>query len=221
MNYKKVKTYNGESVYDTVDVYVKLDGVRALRDSFGNAVSRDGKPLHNVNHLEFADAEIFLGNWSRSISAVRTESYMEVTQDDVYELSDGAIDPRLFICTLKTPTPDVLLDLMYKEVAKGNEGIVIRTGNDWLRVVPEKTADVLCTGIQAGTGKNLGKLGALITNYGKVGTGFTDEERTCLFANPPVGKLIQVKYRERNASGKLRFPSFQRVREDKSEESFD
>lgn len=221
VKYKKVKTYDGKSVYDVVYVYVKLDGVRAIRREDGVVVSRDNKPLNNLDHLVFKDAEIFLGDWSRSVSAVRTESYMEIGQESVYELSDGSVDDRLYMCTLHSPTPDKLSSLMEEQVALGNEGIVIRAGESWLRVVPEKMADVVCTGMLVGSGKNAGKVGALLTEHGKVGTGFTDAQRVEFYNQPPIGQLIQVKYRELSPSGKLRFPVFKRVRTDKSEVSFD
>lgn len=221
VSYKKVKTYDGKTCYDIVDVYIKLDGVRAIRREDGTVVSRDNKPLNNLDHLVFKDAEIFLGDWGRSVSAVRTESYVEIGQEDVYELSDGGVDSRLYLCTLHRPSPDQLSSLMDEQVSLGNEGIVIRTGDSWLRVVPEKMADVMCTGMLPGSGKNVGKLGALLTEHGKVGTGFTDAQRVEFYNDPPVGQLIQVKYRELSSSGKLRFPAFKRVRLDKSEESFD
>lgn len=221
VGYKKVETYDGLSVYDVVDVYIKLDGVRAIRRDDGVVVSRDNKPLNNLDHLKFKDAEIFLGDWSSSMSAVRTEAHVEIGQESVYELSDGIVDSRLYLCTIHSPSPETLRSVMEHQVSLGNEGIVIRTGDKWLRVVPEKMADIVCTGMLPGSGKNTGKMGALLTEHGKVGTGFTDQQRVDFYNDPPVGKLIQVKYRELSPSGRLRFPSFKRVRSDKSEVSFD
>ena len=67
-----------------------------------------------------------------------------------------------------------------------------------------------------GKGKYVGKMGALElkTKDGllfRLGTGFTDEVR----ANPPpVGSLVTYTYREITPSGKPRFASFLRVRDD-------
>jgi len=65
-----------------------------------------------------------------------------------------------------------------------------------------------CVGVQEGEGKYKGTLGALtcrvpglevngmIQNYEifSVGSGLTDTERDHYWANPPIGKLIKVKY---------------------------
>ena len=67
-----------------------------------------------------------------------------------------------------------------------------------------------------GKGKHEGKMGALLveTPAGlrfKLGTGFSDAVR----ANPPmVGALVTYTYRDVTPSGKPRFASFVRVRDD-------
>ncbi len=67
---------------------------------------------------------------------------------------------------------------------------------------------------QPGQGKHVGRLGALVvqTPSGvvfKLGTGFSDAQRV---APPPVGATVTYTYRELSASGKPRFASFLRVR---------
>jgi ATP-dependent DNA ligase len=99
-------------------------------------------------------------------------------------------------------------------VSQGYEGLVLRQGDRWLKVKPKETYDVLVTGIVEGTGKYAGKLGALITDMGKVGTGFTDKDREDLFTLP-INTIIEVECMELTPKGKFRHPRFIRVRYDK------
>ena len=83
----------------------KIDGVRMIRNKFRQVMSRDEKPLFNGSHLEFDDAEFFIKDWNTSVSVARTARHddyniLNITQDNVYELSDGKWDKRLFICEL-------------------------------------------------------------------------------------------------------------------------
>lgn len=224
-NYVKAVNYDGRKLKGYVVLMRKIDGVRALRLADGSVVSRNSKPLHNLDHLTFQDAEIYRTDWNTSVSLVRTESHMDVTQDDVYELTDGAVDPRLMLGVVQDPTPEFLQAKMEELVANGDEGLIIREqgrkGLNWWKVVPEKRADVRITGYKEGTGKNAGMLGSFTTAHGSVGTGFTDEMRIAYWAkrDEMVGKIIEVSYRETTDDDKLRFPAFQRERFDKDEES--
>jgi hypothetical protein len=205
-------------------LYRKIDGVRALRLHDGTVVSRNSKPLYNLDHLDFTDAEVFRDNWKTSISLCRTESYMETYQSDVYQLTDETTDPRLFIGSIVAPTDDYLNDMMLTLVGMGHEGLVLRQAGVWLRVVPEKTIDIRITGYKEGTGKYAGMLGSLHTAHGNVGTGLDDSDRQVLWATREelIGQIVQVTFREVNDdTGKLRFPSFQRIRWDKTEENLE
>jgi hypothetical protein len=205
------------------DLYRKIDGVRALRLQDGTVVSRNSKPLYNLDHLDFMDAEVFRDNWKTSISLCRTESFIATTQSDVYELRDCAVDPRLFIGSVVAPTDDYLNDMMLTLVGMGHEGLVLRQAGCWLRVVPEKTADLRITGYKEGTGKYVGMLGSLHTAYGNVGTGLDDSDRQVLWATREelIGQIVQVTFRELSDDDKLRFPSFQRLRWDKTTENLE
>lgn len=208
------------------DVYIKADGVRVIRNKDGSVTSRNSKPLFNCNHLNFLDAEIFSVNWNTSVSLVRTESPTVVTQDMIYELTDGFTDPRLYLGKVRDPSDEKLLTLMQGQLDKGHEGLVIRQWNqrkgiyDWLKVVPKLQADVRITGFKGGAGRLAGTLGSIATAHGSVGSGFDDALRDHIWANRTnlLGKIIQVEYREKTEKGKLRFPAFVRIRDDKDEE---
>jgi ATP-dependent DNA ligase len=208
-------------------VYRKLDGVRVLRNKSDMVVSRNSKELFNVGHLEFKDAELFHIDWSTSVSITRSEFHVPADQSMVYELRDGYVDERLYLGKVLNPDWAKLEYLMNLELAKGNEGLVLRKFNqrkgiyDWLKVVPKKQADVRITGFKEGTGRLKGTLGSIQTNHGSVGSGFDDKGRYAIWHNRGalMGAIIQVEYREVTEKGKLRFPAFVRFREDKNEES--
>lgn len=92
------------------------------------------------------------------------------------------------------------------------------------------SADLLCTDVEEGSGRNKGTLGALVCEYKgysvNVGSGFTDEQRKYYWENPNevVGKIVSVKYKEetKNKDGgiSIQFPVFESVRFDKTEPSY-
>ena len=139
---------------------------------------------------------------------------------------------------------EILMTHLKQVEALGGEGLMInlmegtyecKRTKKLLKVKTFKDADVLVTGIVEGTGKNLGKLGAVEVKFlhnGKemtceVGSGFTDDERLDYWTHPEtiIGKVIEVKYFEVTQNEKdktkysLRFPTFQhRIRTDKDEQ---
>lgn len=225
--YVKAKYYEGETLKGYWKVYRKVDGVRVMRNACNDPVSRAGKPLYNVGHLEFKDAEMFSVNWNTSVSLVRSQTPQVVTQDMVYELTDGKIDARLLMGTVLHPDDLKLKSLMELRLSQGDEGLVIRQLHKsgkfyvWLKVVPKKQADVRITGFKEGAGRLKGTLGSIQTNHGSVGSGFDDELRDKIWVDRAKlkGTIIQVEYREVTEAGKLRFPAFVRHRWDKTEES--
>lgn len=92
------------------------------------------------------------------------------------------------------------------------------------------SCDIKCTGIEEGSGRNKGTLGALICDYKgnkvNVGSGFSDEDRKQIWQHPEdvIGKIITVKYKEetKNKDGgiSIQFPVFEAVRFDKNEPSY-
>lgn len=223
----KAKYYEGETLKGYWKVYRKVDGVRVMRNAANEPVSRAGKPLYNVNHLEFKDAEVYSINWNTSVSLVRSQTPQVVTQDMIYELTDGNIDPRLLMGTVLHPDDLKLKGLMQLRLDQGDEGLILRQLHKsgkfyvWLKVVPKKQADVRITGFKEGAGRLKGTLGSIQTKHGSVGSGFDDELRDQLWTDRTslMGTIIQVEYREVTEAGKLRFPAFVRQRFDKTEES--
>lgn len=224
---KKAKLWSGKSLTGLWAFYRKIDGVRALRNRNPSIpakyISRNAKPLHNLDHLEFDDAEIFKDNWETSVSMVRTHNSEPVSSDCVYSLVDGNTDSRLSLFIVQDPTDDFIKDQLQIALARGDEGIVIREvgveNPKWIKVKNKETHDVKVTGFQPGTGKYVGLMGALLTTKGKVGTGFTDKDRADWQVRwdecSVIGITIEVECMELTPSGLFRHPRFVRERIDK------
>lgn len=124
----------------------------------------------------------------------------------------------------------------FKELfALGEEGIILKDRNGkWenkrskslIKFKGEMEADLVCVGWEEGTGKNAGRLGALVveTRCGRlrsnVGTGFSDALREQI-GKEVIGKIIAVKYnmriQDKNSDLESLFlPVFVEVREDKT-----
>jgi len=125
--------------------------------------------------------------------------------------------------------------------AAGGEGVMIniadapyecKRSKGLLKVKKMQTCDVKVVGMEEGTGKNKGKLGALkiefigpdgFTYQNDVGSGLTDEDREYYWDNPDkiLNKIIEIQYFEISANQQgtfgLRFPVFKWIREDKTD----
>jgi DNA ligase-1 len=133
---------------------------------------------------------------------------------------------------------DVLRRFAEASVAEGYEGIMIKEldapylckRNDaWLKWKPTKSYDLTVVGVEEGTGKNVGRLGALIcegTDHGcdirvNVGSGLTDQQRDEFWQakDELIGQTAEILCDAitQNQDGRysLRFPRFMRFREDK------
>jgi bifunctional non-homologous end joining protein LigD len=106
------------------------------------------------------------------------------------------------------------------------EGLVLKQAHwsGWYKLKPTSTIDLVVYGVLPGCGKHAGRMGALMVGAhdergrllpaGKVGTGFTDVERERP-RSEWLGRVIEVEYDSIAARGRLRFPSFLRIRDDK------
>lgn len=122
-------------------------------------------------------------------------------------------------------------------IEAGYEGIMIKDidavyeckrSRSWLKMKPFLTVDLIIVDVQEGTGKNEGKLGALIcegTDQDKfirvnVGSGLTDDQRDEIWSNKDtvIGQVVEVKAdavtknQDTEDAYSLRFPRFERFR---------
>jgi DNA ligase-1 len=123
-------------------------------------------------------------------------------------------------------------------VNEGFEGIMIkdlgtpyecRRNTSWLKWKPVITVDLEVVDVEEGTGKNVGRLGALVcsgvddgrTITVNCGSGFSDEQRVDIWSNRAmvVGQTVEVMAdavsKNQDGTYSLRFPRFVRFRDDK------
>jgi DNA ligase-1 len=118
-------------------------------------------------------------------------------------------------------------------VAEGFEGIMIKDPNGkwegkrsvaWLKQKPFIEVSLAVIETEEGTGRNVGKMGALVcegTEDGKlirvnVGSGFTDKDRDEFWSCKVDGQVIEVRAdaitQNQDGTYSLRFPRFMRFR---------
>jgi DNA ligase-1 len=123
-------------------------------------------------------------------------------------------------------------------VNQGFEGVMIKNidspyvckrSTDWMKYKPVVDFDLTVIGVEEGTGKHAGRMGALVCEgidddkhiVVNVGSGYTDEERQSYWDNKNaiIGKTSVVMAdaitQNQNGSYSLRFPRFKTFREDK------
>lgn len=240
----RAKPWNGKDLKGIWEFTLKIDGVRAFWTEDG-WVSRNGKPLYNIPDSAVRGCsengyEVYCSkpgrssknNYKATIECVRAKTKdRPVRVDELYALEP--LDERLRFNITRlgsaydNPTAAHIKACLKDAVAAGYEGLVLRQRDHWLKVKPVETYDVKVTGIIEGTGKHKGRMGALMTDMGKVGTGFTDAERITfwnwhleVYENdmvqaPIVGMVIEVECMQLTPAGKFRHPRFVRIRYDK------
>lgn len=213
------KTHTNETLVGSLVVSRKIDGVRVHQTTDGMQ-SRNGKPLYNIPIFKGEIAEVFCGSFEETITATRTiDNPGAVKKSDIYHLYPK-LDPRLFISRVKQLTPDDINNHMRQALIDGFEGLVIHNLEDDIRwkKKPILTADVRVTGTTKRLGKHAGMIGALVTNYGKVGAGLTLDVVT-MHPSILIGSIIEVEFMGLTDNNKFRHPRFKRLRPDKQTES--
>ena len=121
-------------------------------------------------------------------------------------------------------------ELHDKFVALGFEGAMVKDptaaykfgrGYEVMKMKDFHDVDLIIEGLDEGTGKHAGRLGAVVVSYKgtevKVGSGFSDEVREQVWNDPAgfIGRMIEVRYQEVTPDGSLRFPTFVCFRNDR------
>ena len=218
------RSWNGKALTGEWLVTLKLDGVRAIWHDERGWLSRANKSLHNIPRWREGqprDCEVFVNNFHDTIRATRTMFLKgdtpSIAQEHLYGLAP--LDPRLHWGSLTNPGPADIRTQLKRANALGYEGLVLRQGDQWIKIKPAETHDVSITGYVEGRGKHRGRLGFVRTIRGAVGAGFTDIEREVLWAEAKagvlVGQVIEVNCMQLTRDGQFRHPFYVRMRPDK------
>ena len=168
-------------------------------------------------------------------------------QEDRYAILDGVREKITELDNINILETPMLVDLDTSEghtqmteyanicIADGYEGIMIKDrfgvyeckrSTTWMKWKPVITVDLNVIATEEGTGRNVGKLGALVcegvdqgnTIHVNVGTGLTDKDRDEFWVerNNLIGQVVEIKAdavtQNQDGTYSLRFPRFERFR---------
>jgi DNA ligase-1 len=233
------------------------DGLLAVIDDIGRSFVLDGevvstsfqtlmKQVHRKDDVQASDARLMLFDIvplsefqkGKSVMGQRRRSALLKTFKPIFDKC-GHVD---IIDQTEVDLGTYVGELQFKQFNKdaidaGYEGIMIKDPNavyeckrstSWLKQKPFIEVSLTVTAIEEGTGKNEGRLGALIcegTDDGKaivvnVGSGFTDDQRTEYWNDKEsmVGQIVEVRAdaatlsQDSTETWSLRFPRFLRFR---------
>ena len=176
------------------------------------------------------------GHWNAQLH--KRITILEDMRSIIDDMPNVELLPHIMVDLDTAAGKDQLERYAKDQVNAGFEGIMIKNvdapyickrSTDWMKWKPTITVDLEVIGVEEGTGRNSGRLGALVCageDDGKeisvnVGSGFSDGDRDEFWANTNhiVGRtaeiLCDVITQNRDGTYSLRFPRFVRFRDDK------
>lgn len=230
-----------ESNIDLFERSIILDG-EMVSSSFQALMTQ----VHRKEHVQADDARLMLFDIlpltefqaGKSVLGQRRRSNLLKSLKPAFE-KIGYVD---IISQIEVDLDQFVGELQFKEynekaIAAGYEGILVKDpeakyeckrSHAWLKIKPFLTVDLAIVALEEGTGKNLGKLGALICeglDQGRrirvnVGSGLTDEQRDEIWQEQDsvIGQVVEIKAdcvtksQDSDQVYSLRFPRFERFR---------
>lgn len=203
------------------------------------------KQVHRKSDVQSQDAILNLFDiiTLKEFEAGKSKTTQEKRSEQVYKWHKANKDALPNVAVVGHELVDLATDAGKKRfreinqlaIAGGYEGIMIKEPNagyeckrsvSWLKLKPFIEVSLAVIAVEEGTGKNVGKLGALVCegeDDGRsirvnVGSGFTDSNRDDYWASSGevVGKVVEVRAdaitQNQDGSYSLRFPRFLRFR---------
>jgi DNA ligase-1 len=176
------------------------------------------------------------GHWNAQLS--KRIQILEDMRPIIINMPNVELLPHIMVDLDTAAGKDQLNRYAKDQVNAGFEGIMIKDvgapyeckrNTFWMKWKPTITVDLTVVGLEEGTGRNEGRLGALVCegeDDGKfiqvnVGSGYSDEDRDSYWenSNAIIGRtaeiLCDVITQNQDGSYSLRFPRFVRFRDDK------
>lgn len=197
-------------------------------------VQNDDSVFHIFDVIPIED--FLRGHWNAQLS--KRLAILEKMQPTIDKMPNVELLPHIQV-DLDTEEGQAALHKYAQDmVDAGYEGIMIKDldapyecnrSKSWLKWKPTITVDLEVIGIEEGTGRNKGRLGALVcagNDHGKdivvnAGSGFSDKDRKQLWEDRNVifGRTVELMAdavtQNQDGTYSLRFPRFVRFRDDK------
>jgi DNA ligase-1 len=181
-------------------------------------------------------ADFRRGHWNAQLH--KRIALLDAMRPVVEEMPNVELLPHIMVDLDTAAGKDQLERYAKDNVNAGFEGIMIKEmsapyickrSTDWMKWKPTITVDLEVIGVEEGTGRNKGRLVALVCSGEddskfitvNVGSGFSDTDRDNLWRdrNMVIGKtceiLCDVITQNQDGTYSLRFPRFVRFRDDK------